>query len=162
MLRCGCLPSALRSAAVSEAAAMVYCSLSRPYASAMVRSPVMWNAPKRSHERSSDSRKTISAESSEMNFSVEGETFMMSKSGMNVFSGAFEASKIWEKAKAARCRLVCMILEKVEAGLEPESERGGPRSSEGMISTISIRSFITWAPRLIKLTFCIAIVDTNQ
>jgi hypothetical protein len=78
-----------------------------------------------------------------MNASVEGETFMMSKSGMNVFFGAFEASKTWEKARVARCRLVCMILEKVEAGREPESERGGPRSSAGITSTISVRSLIT-------------------
>jgi hypothetical protein len=103
----------------------------------------MWNAPKRSHDRSSDSRKTISAESSEVNVSVEGETFTMSKSGMNVFFGPFEASKTWEKVRVARCRLVCMILEKVEAGLEPERESGGPRSSAGITSTISVRSFVT-------------------
>jgi hypothetical protein len=58
---------------------------------------------------------------------------------MNVFFGPFEASKTWENARVARCKLVCMILEKVEAGLEPESERGEPRSSAGIISTISVR-----------------------
>ena len=40
-----------------------------------------------------------------MNVSVEGETFirfMMSKSGMNVFFGPFEASKTCEKARVSR------------------------------------------------------------
>lgn len=92
MLRCGLL-IALRSAAVSDDAASVYCSLSRPYASAIVRRPVIRNAPKRSHERSSDSRNATSAESSETKVSVGGETFMMSKSGVNVFFGLFETSK---------------------------------------------------------------------
>jgi len=92
MLRCGFLPSALRSAAVSDDAASVYCSLSRPYASVMVRRPVIRNAPKRSHERSSDSRNATSAESSETKVSVRGEAFMMSKSGMKVFFGLFETS----------------------------------------------------------------------
>jgi hypothetical protein len=80
----------------------------------------------------------MSAESSEMKVSVRGEAFMISKSGMNVFFGPFEASKTWEKARVARCRLVCMILEKVEEGLE--SERGDPRSSAGIMSKISVRS----------------------
>ena len=84
---------ALRSAAVSDDAASVYCSLSRPYAFAMVRRPVIRNAPKRSHERSSDSRNATRAESSETKVSVGGETFMISKSGVNVFFGLFEASK---------------------------------------------------------------------
>jgi hypothetical protein len=65
---------------------------------------------------------------------------MMSKRGVNVSFGPLEASKTWEKAREARCRLVCMILEKVEAGLELESERGGPRSSTGIMSTICVRS----------------------
>ena len=93
VLRYCFLLSALRSAAVSDDAASVYCSLSRPYASAMARRPVMRNAPKRSHERSSDSRKATSADSSETKVSVAGEAFMMSKSGINVFFGAFETSK---------------------------------------------------------------------
>ena len=100
----------------------------------------MWNAPKRSHERSSDSRNATSEESSEMKVSVEGETVMMSKRGVNVFFGPSEASKTWEKVREARCRLVCTILEKVEAGLELESERGGLKSSSGITSTLCVRS----------------------
>jgi hypothetical protein len=65
---------------------------------------------------------------------------MISKSGMKVFFGPLEASKTWEKASVARCRLICMILENVEIGLELESERGGATSSAGIMSTISVRS----------------------
>lgn len=36
--------------------------------------------------------------------------------------------------RAARCRLVSMIFEKVEAELELESEKGGDRSSTGIMS----------------------------
>ena len=85
--------SALRSAAVIDDAANAYCSLSLPYTSTMMRRPVIRNAPKRSHERSSDSRNATSAESSETKVSISGKSFMMSKNGMNVSFGLVEASK---------------------------------------------------------------------
>jgi hypothetical protein len=141
MLRYG-LVSALRSAAASDAAAAVYCSLSRPYASTMVRRPVIRNTPKRSSERSSDSRNATSAESSETKVSVAGETFMISRSGKKVLFAPFETSNTWENAWGARCRLVCIILEKVEAGFELESERGGLRSSAGRASAKCERQII--------------------
>jgi hypothetical protein len=125
----------LRSAAASDAAAVAYCSLSRPYVSAMVRSPVMRNAPKRSSERSSDSRNATSAESSARKVSVEGEALIMSKSGTNESVEPLETSNTWENTWRARCRLVCIILEKVEVELEPESEKGARRSSAGIVST---------------------------
>jgi hypothetical protein len=62
---------------------------------------------------------------------------MISKSGMKVFFGPLEESKTWENASVARCRHVCMILEKVEAGLELESERGDARSSAGIMYSAS-------------------------
>jgi hypothetical protein len=34
----------------------------------------------------------------------------------------------------ARCRLVCIIFEKVEVGFELESKKGGLRSSAGRVS----------------------------
>jgi hypothetical protein len=51
-----------------------------------------------------------------------------------VFFESLETSNTWENAWVARCRLVRIILEKVEVGFELESEKGGLRSSAGRVS----------------------------
>ena len=95
----------------------------------------MRNAPKRSKERSSDSRKSMSAESSETKVSVGGETFMISRRWTKVFLAPPETSNTCENACVARCRLVRVIPESIEAEFGLESERGLGRSSAGIAST---------------------------
>jgi hypothetical protein len=51
-----------------------------------------------------------------------------------VFFESLETLNTWENAWVARCRLVRIILEKVEVGFELESEKGGLRSSAGRVS----------------------------
>ena len=69
-----------------------------------------------------------------MKASVGGETFMISRRGLNVFFAPLETSNTCENACAARCRLVCIIPERIEAESGLESERGLGRSSAGIVS----------------------------
>ena len=145
--------TALRNAALSDAAAVVYCSLSRPYASAMLRSPVMRKAPKRSHERWSASRNSTMEESSETNFSVGGETFIMSRSGEKETVGLLVPSNTWENARGARYRLVWIISESVEVGSSCENSSGVLRSSIGTASreATSVRPLRTHSAIVVSL-----------
>ena len=74
------------------------------------------------------------AESSEMNFSVGGETFIMSRSGEKVTVGPFEPSNTWENARGARYRLVWMISESDEVGSSSRKPSGVLKSSTGTAS----------------------------
>lgn len=79
-----------------------------------------------------------------------------------MFFESFETSNTWENAWVARCRLVCIILEKVEVGFELESEKGGLRSSVGRVSAKCEGQITTWSLFSIQLTFYVAAVDTNK
>jgi hypothetical protein len=53
---------------------------------------------------------------------------------VNVFFAPLETSNTCENACAARCRLVCIIPERIEAESGLESERGLGKSSTGTVS----------------------------
>jgi hypothetical protein len=65
----------------------------------------------------------MSEESSETKASVGGETFMISRRGTKEFVAPPETSNTCENASVARCRLFCMIPERVEVESRLESER---------------------------------------